>query len=92
MQEIIYVGKAVNPITRTRQHLNLDNKKRNTTFSHAMEIDRVEVCLCENDAHARVLEKWLIVIFNPKYNTQDKSDYIVETTPVQPQWYELPLI
>ena len=74
MDEILYVGKAVNLKNRVRQYFQKSRKKRLKIYTMIPQVSRFEYIVTDTEVEALVLECNLIKEYRPKYNTMLMDD------------------
>lgn len=83
MDEIMYVGKAVNLRSRVRQYFQDTRKKRLKIYTMVPQVTRFEYIVTDTEVEALVLECNLIKEYRPKYNTMlmdDKAYPFIQVT------------
>lgn len=74
VDEIIYVGKAINLKNRVRSYFRESTVKSPKIQKMVTQITRFEYIVTDSELEALVLENNLIKEYNPKYNTMLKDD------------------
>ncbi len=70
-RKVLYVGKAINLRSRTRQYLNTDDYKTLFLMARVRDIDWIST---NNEVEALLLENNLIKKHNPPYNVRLRDD------------------